>query len=114
MKEQLYRRIAERIAVRTPVTAANVFIVVLENTDANWSFGNGVAQMVAGAPHAGEIAGNARNVVTAHGEPAGNVAPGVQRRRLLTAELGVQQVSKVHAQEIRFAPGQTASKTSSR
>jgi|GEM_PF-59757 quercetin dioxygenase-like cupin family protein/phenylpyruvate tautomerase PptA (4-oxalocrotonate tautomerase family) len=88
MKEQLYQRIAERIAARTPVAAANVFIVVVENTDANWSFGNGVAQMVSGTE--------------------GNPAPGLQRRPLLTAELGARQVTKVHAQEIRFAPGQKA------
>ncbi len=94
MKEQLYARIAGRIAARTPVAAANVFIVVLENTDANWSFGNGVAQMVRGA---GKVGG-----------AAGNATPGLQRRSLLTAELGARQVTKVHAQEIRFAPGQKA------
>ena len=91
MKEQLYERIAGRIAARTPVAAANVFIVVLENTDANWSFGNGVAQMVSGAA-----------------KPDGGAMPGLQRRPLLTAELGARQVTKVHAQEIRFAPGQKA------
>lgn len=47
MKQQLYQAIATKIAARTPVTAANVFIVVVENSSADWSFGNGVAQMVA-------------------------------------------------------------------
>ena len=108
MKEQLYQRIAERIAGRTPVAAANVFIVVVENTDANWSFGNGFAQMVAGAADASDKQGNVRNVVTAGGGTAGDPAPGLHRRRLLTAELGTRQVTKVHAQEIRFAPGQKA------
>jgi quercetin dioxygenase-like cupin family protein len=85
MKEQLYQRIAGKIAGRTPVAAANVLIVVVENTKANWSFGNGIAQMV-----------------------AGNATPGLQRRQLLTAELGTRQVTKVHVQEIRFGPGQKA------
>jgi quercetin dioxygenase-like cupin family protein/phenylpyruvate tautomerase PptA (4-oxalocrotonate tautomerase family) len=108
MKEQLYQHIAEKIAARTPVATGNVFIVVVENTPANWSFGNGIAQMVAGAANATGSTGNVRNIVTAGGGTVGNAAPGLQRRRLLTAELGTRQVTKVHAQEIRFAPGQKA------
>jgi hypothetical protein len=37
-----------KIADRTPVKAANVFIVMVENTSADWSFGDGKAQMVDG------------------------------------------------------------------
>jgi quercetin dioxygenase-like cupin family protein len=67
-----------KIADRTTVKAANVFVVMVENTSADWSFGDGKAPM------------------------------GLQRKRLLTAELGTRQVTKVHVQEIRFAPGQKA------
>jgi phenylpyruvate tautomerase PptA (4-oxalocrotonate tautomerase family) len=46
MKKALYRSIAEKIAARTPVAIDDVFIVLTETTLENWSFGQGVAQMV--------------------------------------------------------------------
>jgi quercetin dioxygenase-like cupin family protein len=111
MKQELYNAIASKIADRTPVKLANVFIVTVENTSADWSFGDGKAQMVDGtfekmmgapATAVGGPASGASARATA-AEPEG-----LQRRRLLTAELGTRQVTKVHVQEIRFAPGQKA------
>ncbi len=116
MKQRLYREIAERIAASTAVSAANVFIVVVENPAANWSFGEGKAQMVtgefeqyAGGKAAGKSSiGSLRAVEASGGADAGNGMPGLQRRRLMTADLGKRQVTSVHVQEIRFAPGMKA------
>jgi phenylpyruvate tautomerase PptA (4-oxalocrotonate tautomerase family) len=44
MKQALYKSIAEKIADRTPISINDVFIVLVENDAANWSFGQGVAQ----------------------------------------------------------------------
>jgi len=46
MKQALYRSIAEKISARTSIPAADVIIVLVENTSENWSFGLGEAQMV--------------------------------------------------------------------
>jgi quercetin dioxygenase-like cupin family protein/phenylpyruvate tautomerase PptA (4-oxalocrotonate tautomerase family) len=142
MKQRLYREIAERIAASTAVAASNVFIVIVENPAANWSFGDGKAQMVTGefeqytgggaAAGSGLVdsggTGAAANglgaaangsgakssvgslrAVEASGVPdAGSGTPGLQRRRLMTADLGKRQVTSVHVQEIRFAPGMKA------
>lgn len=102
MKQMLYKTIAAKIAGRTPVKEANVFIVVVENTLQNWSFGNGIAQMVAGGASDGAKGG------TSDGLSGDNPTPGLQRRRLLTADVGKRQIDNVQAQEIRFAPGQKA------
>jgi quercetin dioxygenase-like cupin family protein/phenylpyruvate tautomerase PptA (4-oxalocrotonate tautomerase family) len=117
MKQELHRAIAAKIADRTPVKAANVFIVMVENTSADWSFGEGKAQMVdgtfekmMGAP-GGSASGASRASGASGADGGAGKGPepeGLQRRRLLTAELGARQVTKVHVQEIRFAPGQKA------
>jgi quercetin dioxygenase-like cupin family protein/phenylpyruvate tautomerase PptA (4-oxalocrotonate tautomerase family) len=131
MKQRLYREIAERIAAGTVVAASNVFIVVVENPAANWSFGDGKAQMVTGEfeQHTGggsaaegsggsgaaangsgakSSIGSLRAVEASVGPDAGSGMPGLQRRRLMTADLGKRQVTSVHVQEIRFAPGMKA------
>lgn len=46
MKQALYASIAEKIAARTPVSKDDVFIVLNETAWENWSFGQGLAQMV--------------------------------------------------------------------
>ena len=43
-KRAFYARIAASIAERTPTRRQDVFITLSENTRADWSFGNGVAQ----------------------------------------------------------------------
>ncbi len=47
-KKALYRRIVELAAQRAEVRPDNVLICVTENQSIDWSFGNGVAQMVSG------------------------------------------------------------------
>jgi quercetin dioxygenase-like cupin family protein len=112
MKQELHRAIAAKISDRTPVKIANVFIVMVENTSADWSFGEGKAQLVDGTfeKMMGAPAGAAAPVAGAvsAGAGKGTEPEGLQRRRLLTAELGARQVTKVHVQEIRFAPGMKA------
>ncbi|SEW54041.1 tautomerase family protein [Chitinophaga arvensicola] len=46
MKQELYGKIASRIAATTPVSAEDVVIILLENDSPDWSFGRGLAQMV--------------------------------------------------------------------
>ena len=46
MKKDLFDRIARSIDATGAVRAADVIINLLENKDANWSFGNGIAQYV--------------------------------------------------------------------
>ncbi len=46
MKKALYAAIAQKISERTAINIADVFIVINETTLANWSFGNGIAQMI--------------------------------------------------------------------
>jgi phenylpyruvate tautomerase PptA (4-oxalocrotonate tautomerase family) len=46
MKQALYALIAEKIAVSTPVSANDVIIVLTETGWENWSFGQGIAQMI--------------------------------------------------------------------
>jgi 4-oxalocrotonate tautomerase len=44
VKRALYARIAADISERTATRAQDVFVALSENTRADWSFGNGVAQ----------------------------------------------------------------------
>jgi hypothetical protein len=44
MKKELFDRIAKSIERTGAVRAADVIITLVENKEANWSFGNGVAQ----------------------------------------------------------------------
>lgn len=44
VKRALYARIAANISKRTATRAEDVFVTLSENTRADWSFGNGVAQ----------------------------------------------------------------------
>ncbi|MEC1537926.1 tautomerase family protein [Bacillus sonorensis] len=44
-KTALYRRIAERLHRGSGVRMEDVMIIVTENTEENWSFGNGIAQL---------------------------------------------------------------------
>ena len=46
MKQALYRRIVENLAMQPGVRPEDVLICLLENDLADWSFGNGVAQYV--------------------------------------------------------------------
>jgi phenylpyruvate tautomerase PptA (4-oxalocrotonate tautomerase family) len=46
MKKALYALIAQKIADRTPVEANDVIIILNEIAWENWSFGNGIAQMI--------------------------------------------------------------------
>ena len=46
MKKELYKSIATKIADTTPISIDDVFIVLLENTTENWSFGQGIAQYI--------------------------------------------------------------------
>jgi phenylpyruvate tautomerase PptA (4-oxalocrotonate tautomerase family) len=46
MKKALYKSIATKIAGRTPISTNDVFIVLVENTVENWSFGQGEAQYI--------------------------------------------------------------------
>ena len=46
MKKLLYSKIALLISERTDISGDNVFIVLAENKEENWSFGRGEAQLV--------------------------------------------------------------------
>ncbi|HKO93061.1 MAG TPA: tautomerase family protein [Polyangiaceae bacterium] len=46
MKQDLYRRITERLRVAPGIAPADVFITLVENGLDDWSFGDGVAQYV--------------------------------------------------------------------
>jgi phenylpyruvate tautomerase PptA (4-oxalocrotonate tautomerase family) len=46
MKKALYKAIATRISDSTPISIDDVFIVLVENTTENWSFGQGIAQYI--------------------------------------------------------------------
>ncbi|MGW2488269.1 tautomerase family protein [Streptomyces sp. NPDC001606] len=53
-KRALYRRIAELVHERTGTAPHNVVVTLTENTDVDWSFGDGLAQYApAGAEPAG-------------------------------------------------------------
>jgi phenylpyruvate tautomerase PptA (4-oxalocrotonate tautomerase family) len=45
-KRAFYRRLSELLNERVGVDPGNVLIVLTENELADWSFGNGVAQLV--------------------------------------------------------------------
>lgn len=47
MKQMLYKRIANNILKCTGHSPADVFITLVENTEEDWSFGNGEAQLIA-------------------------------------------------------------------
>ena len=46
MKQKLYHTITKSIYSTTKHPASDVFIVMVENSEENWSFGNGLAQLV--------------------------------------------------------------------
>jgi len=46
MKKQLYKKIAMLISEKTSISSDDVFIVLSENKEENWSFGRGQAQLV--------------------------------------------------------------------
>jgi phenylpyruvate tautomerase PptA (4-oxalocrotonate tautomerase family) len=46
MKQALYRRIVENLAMQPGVRPEDILICLVENDLADWSFGNGVAQYV--------------------------------------------------------------------
>ena len=46
MKQALFKAIAELIHQRTGLTQDDVFITLTENKGENWSFGQGIAQLV--------------------------------------------------------------------
>jgi 4-oxalocrotonate tautomerase len=46
MKQALYRRLAERLGDQAGVRPQDVFVTLIENDLADWSFGDGVAQYV--------------------------------------------------------------------
>ncbi|MFI5973341.1 tautomerase family protein [Streptomyces sp. NPDC051452] len=54
VKRAMYRRIAETVYERTGTEPRNVFVTIIENTSADWSFGHGLAQY---APAGGGPAG---------------------------------------------------------
>lgn len=45
-KKALYARIAELLQESAGMRPQDVMIILVENTEENWSFGNGIAQMV--------------------------------------------------------------------
>ncbi|WP_458120671.1 tautomerase family protein [Paenibacillus sp. Z6-24] len=45
-KTGLYRQIADRLGTAVPMRPEDVFIVITETEFADWSFGNGIAQML--------------------------------------------------------------------
>jgi len=45
-KQDLYRQLAHQLSIGVPMRQEDVFIVINENEFADWSFGNGVAQML--------------------------------------------------------------------
>lgn len=46
MKKKLYLKIASLISDKTDISTNDVFIVLTENKEENWSFGRGLAQLV--------------------------------------------------------------------
>ena len=46
MKKKLYKKIAVSISEKTNISIDDVFIVLSETKEENWSFGGGVAQLV--------------------------------------------------------------------
>ena len=47
-KEELYKLIVEGIRQQLGVTGSDIVVSITENSDADWSFGNGTAQFLAG------------------------------------------------------------------
>ncbi|PSJ21632.1 tautomerase family protein [Halomonas sp. ND22Bw] len=45
-KQAFYRRVVDDLSRLAGIKPANVMIVITENSDADWSFGNGVAQFL--------------------------------------------------------------------
>ena len=46
MKKRLYAKIASLISGKTTISSEDIFIVLSENKEENWSFGRGIAQLV--------------------------------------------------------------------
>lgn len=47
-KQQLYKLLAERLKERCGISPDDLMISIVENTDADWSFGQGEAQFITG------------------------------------------------------------------
>jgi hypothetical protein len=47
-KQNFYRLLCETLSTRCGIAASDVMINIIENTDADWSFGNGEAQFLSG------------------------------------------------------------------
>ncbi|ANF95006.1 tautomerase family protein [Paenibacillus bovis] len=45
-KTGLYQQLAQQLSIEVPMRQEDVFIVINENEFADWSFGNGIAQMI--------------------------------------------------------------------
>ncbi|MCK8782606.1 tautomerase family protein [Rhizobium sp. NTR19] len=48
-KKSLYNRLAELLAERCGLPSSDLVVALVENTDADWSFGGGEAQFLTGA-----------------------------------------------------------------
>lgn len=46
MKKRLYAKIAQTISERDSISKDDIFIVLTENSEENWSFGRGQAQLI--------------------------------------------------------------------
>lgn len=46
MKKSLYKKVVSNIFESTQHRQSDVFITIIENTEENWSFGNGEAQLI--------------------------------------------------------------------
>jgi len=46
MKKKLYAKIAQLINEKTQISQDDIFIVLTENSEENWSFGRGKAQLI--------------------------------------------------------------------
>lgn len=46
-KQHFYRQVAEALGQKADIDPANIMIVITENKDADWSFGDGQAQFLA-------------------------------------------------------------------
>jgi phenylpyruvate tautomerase PptA (4-oxalocrotonate tautomerase family) len=48
-KQALYQHIADNLQNRLSIAPSDIIVTITENADADWSFGNGVAQFLTGA-----------------------------------------------------------------
>jgi phenylpyruvate tautomerase PptA (4-oxalocrotonate tautomerase family) len=47
-KQNFYRLLCEALQKRCGIAPSDVMVSIVENTDADWSFGNGEAQLLTG------------------------------------------------------------------